>query len=383
MRSVGLVTSARSDWGAQRPVAEALRAREDIELHIIAAGMHLAEGFGHTVDEIVADGFEVAHRLDFLDPQDTPEAIALSMGQGVRAFSRLFGEWRPDVLMVLGDRFDMFPAVVAATPLLIPVAHVHGGEVTTGAFDDALRHAMTKMSHLHFASTEECARRIRQMGENPAHVHVVGAPGLDDLLKLEPVGDEALRADFGFDGARANVLVVYHPETLAYRDVPRDIAEVLGALETVDGNLVIIRPNADTAHGAIQAAIDAFCEQHRQARAPQSLERRSYLSLMRAASVMVGNSSSGILEAPSFGLPVVNVGLRQAGRQQAANVIDCQPITGEVAAAIQKALSPAFAESLSGLENLYGDGHSAERIAHILATTPLTHELTSKRFVDR
>ena len=194
MRSVGLVTTSRSDWGIMRPVAGALQRREDIELRIIAGGMHLSAAFGNTVDQVVADGFEAAYRIEYLQPGDSPQAVAESMGAGTSAYAALFARWRPDILLVAADRFDMLPAALAATPFLIPTAHLHGGETTLGAFDDALRHAMTKLCHIHLVATEEAARRVRQMGEPPEHIHVVGAPGLDDVRTLEPLGDDQLHA---------------------------------------------------------------------------------------------------------------------------------------------------------------------------------------------
>jgi UDP-hydrolysing UDP-N-acetyl-D-glucosamine 2-epimerase len=382
MRHVALVTTSRSDWGIQRPVAAALRAREDVELSIVAAGMHLRAEFGNSVDKIKADGFEVAHALDFLHAGDSPEAIAVSMGEGVAAFGHLFARWRPDVVTLLGDRFDMFPAAVAATPHLIPLAHLHGGEVTVGAIDDALRHAMTKMAHIHFVATETYARRVRQLGERPEHVYVVGAPGLDDVLALEPIGGAALRDRFGFDPERTNVLVLYHAETRNFADAGKDVAALIEALATIDAEIVFIRPNADTAHSVVQGAIDALCRDNARVRAPVNLDRRTFLSLMRAASVMVGNSSSGIIEAPSFKLPVVNIGLRQTGRVRAANVIDCEARADAIGAALRQAMSPEFVASLTNLENPYGDGRSAERIARILATKPLDQELLLKPFID-
>lgn len=382
MRSVGLVTTSRSDWGIVRPVAQALRQRDDVQLSIIAGGMHLSAAFGHTVDQISADGFEVAHQVEYLQPGDSPEAVAESMGVGVSEFASLFARWRPDLLLVAADRFDMFPAAVAATPFLIPLAHLHGGEVTQGAFDDALRHALTKLCHLHLVSTEEYARRVRQMGEAPERIHVVGAPGLDDVLSLEPLSDDQLQAEFGFTPGESNFLVVYHPVTRAYQQTPGDVAELFKALDAIGANLVIIRPNADTSHRAIERAIDDFCRVHPRARAVVNLPRRTFLSLMRSASVMVGNGSAGIWEAPSFRLPAVNIGARQRGRVRGANVIDCEPAADAIVAAVRHALSPAFVESLGGLANPYGDGRSAPRIAEILATAALGPTLILKRFAD-
>ncbi len=381
MRTVGLVTTSRSDWGILRPVAQALRARDDVELKIVAGGMHLARAFGHTVDAIASDGFEVAYPLDYLRAGDSPEAVAESMGAGVSAFAGLFARWRPDVLLVTADRFDMFPAAVAATPFLIPLAHLHGGEETRGAVDDVLRHALTKLCHLHLTATEEYARRIRQMGEPAEHVHVVGAPGLDDVVTLQPVEAEQLREEFGFAAGAVNILVVYHPETRAYGRAGEDVAELFKALEPGDANLVVARPNADTGHAAILKAIERFRARHPRARVVTHVPRRTFLSLMRAASVLVGNSSAGLWEAPSFHLPVVNIGERQAGRVRAANVIDCAPRAEMIAAAVQQALSAEFVRSLDGLVNPYGDGRSAPRIAHILATTRLGPNLLCKHFI--
>lgn len=371
MRSVGLVTTSRSDWGIMRPVAQALRRRESIQLRIIAGGMHLSPAFGNTVDQVIADGFEPAYRLDYLEPGDSPATVAESMGSGVRAFASLFGRWKPDILLVVGDRFDMFPAVVAAVPFLIPVAHLHGGEATRGAFDDALRHATTKLSHIHLAATEEYARRIREMGEPPERIHVVGAPGLDDVSALKPLSDEQLQEEFGFTPGELNFLVVYHPVTRSYQQTAGDVGELFKALDAFKANMVIVQPNADTSHRVIQQAIDNFCVDRQRARTVMSLPRRAFLSLLRVASVMVGNSSSGIWEAPSFRLPAVNIGTRQQGRVRAANVIDCEPTAGSIIRAIRHALGRQFVDSLAGLTNPYGEGDSAGHIADILATTAL------------
>lgn len=382
MRTIGLVTTARSDWGIYRPIAAALRARPDVELHIIAAGMHLRPEFGRTVDEIAADGFSVDHRVDFLQPGDTPDAVAASMGEGVGCFAALFAACRPDLLLVLGDRFDMFPAAVAAVPYLIPVAHLHGGESTRSAFDDALRHALTKLAHVHLVAHEDYARRIRQMGEQAQRVHVVGAPGLDDLRTLAPLSDEALAEQFGFDPAGANLLVVYHPETLAPQETEARVQALLAALAGCDARCVIVRPNADTRHATINAALDAFAAERGNVRVVTTLSRRAFLSLLRRASALVGNSSAGIIEAPSFRTPVVNIGARQAGRIRAANVIDVDDAVDAIAEGIARALTPDFRRSLADLENPYGDGQSGSRVARILADVPLGPELLIKPFVD-
>ncbi|GJM24603.1 MAG: UDP-N-acetyl glucosamine 2-epimerase [Phycisphaerae bacterium] len=390
MKHIAMVTTSRSEWGIQRPIAAALHDRNDVRLSIVAGGMHLSEAFGATVSDIYSDGFTVNAGLRFLTPGDTEFDIAMSISQGVAAFARCFAGDQPDLISVLGDRFDMFPAVIAALPLGIPIAHIHGGERTDGSFDDSIRHAITKMSHLHLVSTREYAGRIIQMGESPKHVHCVGAPGLDDIVSHVSLDGDTLQETYGFVEGLVNALVVYHPETRGNSPSDASPAESMSRLlqavtDSVgtDANIVIVSPNADTGYSGISEVIESFCKKCDRARHFQSIPRRAYLSMMEIASLMVGNSSSGIIEAPSFKTPVVNVGTRQAGRVRAANVIDVASETTAIRRAIDKALSNEFVMSLSELENPYGDGKSAGRIAQILATTDLTPEFLAKRFVDQ
>ena len=312
-----------------------------------------------------------------------PASIARSIGLGVSAYAELFAGWRPDLLLVTADRFDMFPAALAAVPYQIPLAHLHGGEVTAGVIDDDLRHALTKLCHIHLVAAEEYARRVRQMGEAPDRVHVVGAPGLDDVVGFEPLDPSTLKAEYGFVSGACNLLVVYHPATRNYADVGREVGELLRALGSLDANLLILRPNADTGHGDISRSVDEFCTGRTRARAVTDLPRRTFLSLMRAATVMVGNSSAGIWEAPSLGVPVVNVGNRQQGRLRAANVIDCAADSDAIASAIRRAQEPEFVRSLKGMDNPYGDGESAARgggsAGHLSASGP---DVVVKGFAD-
>lgn len=388
MRQITLVTTSRSEWGIQRPIAEALRDRDDVALSIVAGGMHLSKVFGTTVTDIQADGFEVSAGLAYLPPGDTELDVAHGMSQGVTSFARCFAGARPDLISVLGDRYDMFPAVIAALPFGIPIAHIHGGERTEGAFDDSIRHAITKMSHIHLTSTREYADRVIQMGESPENVHCVGAPGLDDIASYTPIDNATLRETYGFETGKTNVLIIYHPETRAhtYRTPAESMAVLLGAVEESlgdDANIVMISPNADTGFGGINAVIENYCEEHARALHFQTIPRRAFLSLMDSATLMIGNSSAGIIEAPSFKTPAINVGTRQAGRIRAANVIDTEADPIAIGRAIKRAQSAEFLASLRDLENPYGDGQSAERIADILATTPITPQLLAKQFVDQ
>ena len=381
MRTIGVVTVARSDYGIYRPVLGALEAREDLRLWLYVGGMHLCERFGSTVEEVERDSFEIVERVDFLLPGDDPPSIAASIGRGVVEFASAFDRSRPDLLVVLGDRFDMLAAGIAALPLAIPLAHVHGGESTEGAIDEAIRHSLTKLSHLHFAATEESARRIVQLGEEPWRVVVSGAPALDVARGFEPLPGEAL-AELGLRLDGPTLIVTYHPVTLQHARATEEVDAVLAAVDESGLAAVLTYPNADTGHGAVIEAIERFAASADRYTLVRNLGTDAYFTLLGRAAAMVGNSSSGIIEAASFGLPVVDVGIRQQGRIRARNVVHADSDRGSIGAALRRALSPEFRESLAGLENPYGDGSASERIVERLATVPLDQKLLVKRFHD-
>jgi len=380
-KRIGVVTVSRSDYGHLRPVLEALRRAPDLELLLLVAGMHLASEFGLTVRDIEADGFPISARVEMLGGGDTPEAVAAATGRGVAGFGEAFARLRPDVVVVLGDRFEMLAAAVAALPFALPVAHIHGGEVSEGAMDNQIRHAITKLAHLHFASAEPHARRIAAMGEEPWRIHTVGAPGLDRLATTEPLPRAGLARELRLPEAGPWLLVTFHPVTLEYRDTAAHIDELLAALEKTDGFIVITYPNADTAGRLIIERIEEFAGRHpRRCRLAKSLGERLYLSLLRHADLMIGNSSSGLIEAPSFGLPVVNVGSRQRGRLRGANVIDVEPSREDILRGIEAAQALPFRVRARAAANPYGDGHAAPRIVEILRSVPIDVRLVQKRF---
>jgi len=382
-KRIGVVTVSRSDYGHLRPVLEALRRAPDLELLLLVAGMHLASEFGLTVRDIEADGFPISARVEMLGGGDTPEAVAAATGRGVAGFGEAFARLRPDVVVVLGDRFEMLAAAVAALPFALPVAHIHGGEVSEGAMDNQIRHAITKLAHLHFASAEPHARRIAAMGEEPWRIHTVGAPGLDRLATTEPLPRAALARELGLPEAGPWLLVTFHPVTLEYRDTAAHIDELLAALEKTDGFIVITYPNADTAGRLIIERIEEFAGRHpRRCRLAKSLGERLYLSLLRHADLMIGNSSSGLIEAPSFGLPVVNVGSRQRGRLRGANVIDVEPLREDILRGIEAAQALPFRVRARAAANPYGDGHAAPRVVDVLRSVPIDARLVQKRFSD-
>lgn len=376
-----MVTTSRADYGILRPILRALDAAPDLELRLVVSGTHLLRDFGRTVDAIERDGFTVAERLDVLLASDDPLGIAKSIGVAVSTFADYWARARPDLIFVTGDRFEMHAAALAALPFGIPVAHLHGGEVTAGAIDDALRHGLTKLSHLHFTATADAAERVIHLGEEPWRVTVCGAPSLDDLRAEPRLDAAALGERLGFSLTPAPLLVTFHPVTLQHERTAAQIDELLAALETSGLAVIFTLPNADTSGRVVRDRIERYAAAHPGAHICDNLGPL-YFSLMAAAAAMAGNSSSGIIEAASFGLPVVNVGDRQRGRLRDRNVIDAPPERSAIGAAIRRACSPAFRASLRGLVNPYGRGDAARTIVERLRGVALDDGLRMKLFYD-
>jgi UDP-hydrolysing UDP-N-acetyl-D-glucosamine 2-epimerase len=380
MRRIGVVTVARSDYGIYRPILRAIRKERDFELKLIVGGMHLSHEFGYTVTAIESDGFEIAYRVEMLLSSDSPHGVAKSIGIGVIGFAQAYAHLQLDLLLLLGDRFEMMSAAVAALPFRVPIAHVHGGESTEGAMDEAIRHSITKMSHIHFASTEAYAKRIVQMGEEPWRVTVSGAPSLDNLGEVSLMGKGVLEERFGFSLQNPTLLVTYHPVTLEHEDAAFHVVELLAALKESGFNLIFTFPNADTHGRAILEELRNFvCENPRAWLVP-SLGPEAYFSLMAIVAALVGNSSSGIIEAASFKLPVVNIGTRQRGRIHGRNVLDVGYTREEISEGIRRATAAEFKQSLEEMRNAYGDGKAAERIIARLKEVSLDQNLLMKRF---
>lgn len=382
MRIIGVVTTSRADYGIYLPVLRAIQADADLRLRLFVSGTHLSPEFGMTVREIEKDGFEIAERVEMLLSSDSPEGIAKSMGLATLGFAQAYARSQPDILLVLGDRFEMHAAVAAAVPFKIPLAHIHGGEVTQGAIDDVLRHSITKMSHLHFVATEDYARRVRQLGEEPWRITVSGAPALDNLRTVPLLSREELAERRGVRVGDGFLLATFHPVTLEFEDTERQAAEFVGALEVSQQPVLFTMPNADTHGRSIRKMILQFVEKHPESQAVENLGVQGYFSAMAITTAMVGNSSSGIVEAASFKLPVVNVGHRQQGRAMARNVICVEYRRDEIVRGIAKAISPKFKNSLSDLVNPYGDGHAAEKIVQRLRSVEINNRLMVKHFSD-
>jgi UDP-hydrolysing UDP-N-acetyl-D-glucosamine 2-epimerase len=382
MRTIAVVTVARSDYSIYLPLLRRIQADRELHLRLIVSGAHLSPEFGMSVNLIEADGFAVADRVEILVSSDSPEGTSKSIGLGVIGFSEAFARSRPDLLVVLGDRFEMYAAAVAALPFTIPVVHIHGGEVTIGAIDDALRHSMTKLSHVHFVATAEYGRRVRQLGEEPDRIIVSGAPSLDNVSRVTLLSAGEMEARFGCPTQSPFLLVTFHPATLENASVTMHTQALLDALDDVNLPVVFTQPNADAGAREIERMIDDFVRKHPTSCRVDSFGLQGYFSAMNLAAAMVGNSSSGIIEAMSFGLPVVNIGMRQTGRLRAGNVIDVKADRMEIAAAIQKAVRPEFREGFRGAANPYGDGHASRIIYERIKSIELGPRLTTKRFHD-
>jgi UDP-hydrolysing UDP-N-acetyl-D-glucosamine 2-epimerase len=381
MRTIGVVTVGRSDYGILRPILKKIQADSDLKLALLVTGAHLSPG-SMTLAAIKSDGFPILVTLGNPVQADTPAGVAKTIGAGVSGFAGVYANTPMDILLVLGDRFEMHAAALAALPFKIPVAHVHGGEVTEGAFDDALRHSMTKLSHLHFASTQQSAQRLIQMGEEPWRVMVSGAPGLDELRSARILRPEELEGQFGISLTPPPLLVTFHPVTLEYERTEWQTMQLLDAIRLTGIPAVFTLPNADTNNQAITRLVTEFVQTNRSARLVENFGTQAYFSMMAASAAMVGNSSSGIIEAASFKLPVVNIGTRQKGRLRVANVIDVAYDSAEIVQGIRKAVEPGFRASLKDLKNPYGNGNASAVIVDRLKSVSLDEKLIKKSFYD-
>lgn len=381
-RRVCVFTGTRADYGLLRCLLEELRADPAVRLQIVAAASHLSPEHGLTYRAIEADGFSVDASVDMLLVGSTRMSTAKSLGVGVLGLADAFDRLAPDIVVVLGDRYEALAAAEVALVLGVPLAHVCGGEVTEGgAMDDSIRHAITKLAQVHFVATEEFGRRVVQLGEDPRNVHVVGAPGLDNLARLPLFDRPGLEHELRLRLTRPTLAVTYHPVTLA-GNLPGDgVGAVLGGLETLpDATVVVTMPNADPGAIPIAAAIDRWAAERRdRVRTFRSLGQLHYLSLLRHADAVVGNSSSGLIEAPALGTPTVDVGERQAGRPRAVSVLHCDERAGDVAAAIRRVLDHSFRPRLDGVVSPYGRGGAARTMARVLVETPLDG-IRRKRF---
>ncbi len=379
-RQICAVTCSRADYNLLAPPMRLIRDDPKLDLQVIVTGMHLNTEFGFTYRRIEQDGFPITARVESTQRGDDVASVTKSIGYGVIGFADVLQRLRPDILMVLGDRYEIFAAVQAAVIARVPIAHLCGGETVDGAFDEGIRHAITKMAHLHFVTNEMAARRLRQMGENPDHIYLVGNPGLDQIRQVKRMSHQDTFAALGIPARDHNILITVHPETLAMEGSLTRLEELLAALSELgpDYSLIFTGPNSDSEGRSFARRMEAFVSEHENAILRTSLGQTLYLSALAHCDAVVGNSSSGIYEAPSLKTPTVNIGDRQNVRLKADSVIDCAAERSEIARAIIRAI----ALDCSRVENPYGEGHSAPRIVEALKAVPDPVALLKKHFYE-
>jgi GDP/UDP-N,N'-diacetylbacillosamine 2-epimerase (hydrolysing) len=367
-QKICVITGTRAEYGLLSPLMKVIKDDADFQLQIIATGMHLSPEFGLTYKVIENEGFTIDEKVEMLLSSDSEVGITKSTGLGMIGFADAFARLKPDLVVLLGDRFEAFAAATAAFLAKIPIVHLHGGETTEGATDEALRHAITKMSYWHFTSTEAYRKRVIQLGESPERVFKVGAIGLDNIKKIELADKKWLIDDLKFDIDSPFLLITYHPVTLENNSTEEQFTELLNALDEFKNlKFIFTKPNADANGRVIIKLIDEYVNKNAEkAIAFTSLGQKRYLSLMQFAAAVVGNSSSGIIEAPSFNIPTVNIGDRQKGRVAAESVIQTQNNSNSIKNGINKAISIDFQAFCKTIQNVYGDGNTTERIIEIL-----------------
>ena len=369
-RRIAVVTTSRADYSHLYWPLRELAARSEIELGVIALGSHLSPEFGNTIAEIERDGFPIVARIECLLSSDTDTGMAKTIGIAILSLADALTAWRPDLMLLIADRYEMLAPASVALVLRIPVAHIEGGEVSQGAIDEHVRNALTKLAHIHFTSTETARRRVISMGEEPWRVHRAGAPSLDHLRRSKLLDRASLEERLGLALSHASILAAWHPVTIL-RETNAEAGALFAALEQTESQLIFVYPNADAGSRALIERTKALAAARPSTHIFVNLEAVTYWSLLGNVGALVGNSSSGIMEAASFALPVVNVGMRQRGRERAQNVIDVPAEADFIRAALRRALDPGFRASLAGMTNPYGDGTAACTIASVLASVPL------------
>lgn len=381
---ISVLTATRAEYGLLKPLINKLNKVGEFDVRVVVTGAHLSSEFGLTYKEIEKDGIKIDEKIEILLSADTPSAISKSMGLAMISFADYFEKLKPDMFIVLGDRYETLAIATVAMNQRIPIAHLHGGETTEGAIDEYIRHAITKMSYLHFTSTEEYRNRVIQLGENPERVFSVGAIGIENILNEKLMSKLELEKSINFVLDRPYAIVTFHPVTLEDNKSKEQIKELLDSLETFnDMKFIFTKANADSGGRVINQMIDDYVNSHENAIAFNSLGVTRYLSALKYCTIVIGNSSSGLLEVPSFGIPTINIGDRQKGRLQADSIINCEPIKEDIEKAIKVALSEQFKRKAKNTINPYGDGNTSDKIVKIIREFILNDKIDlKKKFYD-
>lgn len=384
MKKIAVLTATRAEYGLLKPIINKLKDVPMFDVRVVVTGAHLSPEFGLTYQEVEKDGIEIDEKIEILLSADTPSSISKSMGLALISFADYFSRKEPDMLIVLGDRYETLAVCCAAMNQRIPIAHLYGGETTEGAVDESIRHAVTKLSYLHFTSTEEYRRRVIQLGEQPDRVFCVGAIGIENILNEKLMTKGELEASICFKLDRPYAVITFHPVTLEDNNTSVQFNELLNACRYhKDMKFIFSKANADAYGRIINQLIDGFVRENDNAVAFTSLGMIRYLSALKYSSMVIGNSSSGLVEAPSFGIPTINIGDRQKGRLQASSVINCESIQEEISKAITLALTEDFMKRAHNTINLYGDGHTSEKIVNIIKKILFNNKIDlKKKFYD-
>lgn len=382
IKKICVITGSRAEYGLLRKLIKILDVSELFQLQLIVTGSHLSKKFGETINEVEGDGFKINSKIDINLVSDTPIGISKSTSIGLSGFAGEFELLNPDMILVLGDRFEILSAVIAAMFARIPIAHIHGGELTEGAIDDAIRHSITKFSHLHFVGNEVYRKRVIQLGEKPERVFNVGGLGVDAINDINLIPKNKLEKDLNIKFLKKNLLITFHPVTLEDESSLKQISELLDALSNLQNtSLIFTMPNADGDNQVIFEKIEDYVSSNKNAYVFISLGQVRYLSCLAQVDAIVGNSSSGLHEAPSFRKATINIGDRQKGRIQSKSVINCKPLSQDIQKAIKDSYSQEFKEHLLNVQNPYGDGGAAKRIVETISNVDLS-SLIHKEFYD-
>jgi GDP/UDP-N,N'-diacetylbacillosamine 2-epimerase (hydrolysing) len=380
-KKICVVTGSRAEYGVLRHTLNKINKSENLQLSLVVTGMHLSQEFGYTINEIIKDGFNVDAKVEMLMSSNTNVGVGKSIGLGIISMVDRLETIDPDMVLIVGDRYEIFAVAAATMALNIPLAHISGGEITEGAIDEQIRHAITKMSHIHFVAIDENAQRVRQMGEETWRVHTVGGPWVDNINYLEKINSEELKKKLNVTFSRPIILVTYHSTTLQLKDTNDFISNLLGALKQIEADIIFTYPNADAGGRIIIDAIESFVKNHSNARLFKSMGGRLYLNTLSQIDLLVGNSSSGMVETQAFKLPVVNIGDRQKGRMITKNIICSPEKEDDILKAVEKGLSKTFRNSLENMENPYDKGGVADNIVNILSEVKFGMELMHKKFI--
>jgi UDP-hydrolysing UDP-N-acetyl-D-glucosamine 2-epimerase len=377
-RTIAVVTTSRADYSHLYWPLHDLCRHPDVDLKLIAMGPHLSPEFGNTFRDIERDGLEIAARIECLLSSDTDVGMAKTIGVATLGLADCLGQMRPDLILLIADRYEMLAPATVALALRIPIAHIEGGEISEGAIDDAVRHGLTKMSHVHFTSTFQARERVIALGEEEWRVHRAGAPSIDHLRRNTLLTRQQVEQQLSIDLSKPSVVVAYHPVTIV-RDTTQEADALFATLQEVPGQILFCYPNADAGSRELIARTREFLTRRSDASVFVNLPALTYWSLLRQTDLMIGNSSSGIMETPSFALPTVNVGIRQQGRERARNILDAAPEKTDILAKVGIARSEEFCRSLEGMQNPYGDGHASEKIVGVLTSVPLGEQILIKK----